>query len=150
MLCLSLTLKKSVSESGSVVSNSLWPHGLDSPWNSPSQNTGVGKPFLQDIFPTQELNPGLQPFPFSRVSSQPKDRIQVSGISGRHFTSWATREADEYWSGWPIPSPAGLPDPGIEPGCLALHADSLPAEPPGKPFLLCWYHLISTAILWGK
>ena len=30
------------SESCSVVSNSLWPHGLHSPWNSPSQNTGVG------------------------------------------------------------------------------------------------------------
>ena len=30
------------SESGSVVSNSLRPHGLYSPWNSPGQNTGVG------------------------------------------------------------------------------------------------------------
>ena len=32
------------SESHSVVSNSLQPHGLHSPWNSPSQNTG-GTPF---------------------------------------------------------------------------------------------------------
>ena len=30
------------SESHSVVSNSLQPHGLYSPWNSPDQNTGVG------------------------------------------------------------------------------------------------------------
>ena len=29
-------------ESHSVVSNSLWPHGLNSSWNSPGQNTGVG------------------------------------------------------------------------------------------------------------
>ena len=32
-------------------------------------------------------------FPFSRVSSQPRDRTQVSCIAGRFFTSWATREA---------------------------------------------------------
>ena len=30
------------SESRSVVSDSLRPHGLHSPWNSPGQNTGVG------------------------------------------------------------------------------------------------------------
>ena len=36
------------------------PHGLYSPWNSPGQNTGVGSlSFLQGIFPTQGLNPGL-------------------------------------------------------------------------------------------
>ena len=39
----------------------------------------------------------------------------------------------EYWSGYPIPSPADLPNPGIEPGSPALHADSLPTELPGKP-----------------
>ena len=32
-------------------------------------------------------------FPFSRESSQPRDRIQVSRIAGRFFTSWAIREA---------------------------------------------------------
>ena len=48
------------SESRSVVSNSLWPHGLYSPWNSPGQNTGVGSlSLLQGIFPTRESNPGL-------------------------------------------------------------------------------------------
>ena len=51
---------KSESESCSVVSNSLWPHGLYSPWNSPDQNTGVGSlSLLQGIFPTQGSNPGL-------------------------------------------------------------------------------------------
>ena len=35
-------------------------------------------------------------FPFSRGSSQPRDRAQVSRISGRFFTSWATREAQEF------------------------------------------------------
>ena len=38
-----------------VTSDSLRPHGLDSPWNSPGQNTGVGSlSLLQGIFPTQE------------------------------------------------------------------------------------------------
>ena len=61
------------SESHSVVSHSLRPHGLYSPWNSPGQNTGVG------------------------------------------------------------PFPGDLPNPGMEPRSPTLQADSLPAEPPGKP-----------------
>ena len=48
------------SENCSVVSDSLRPHGLYGPWNSPGQNTGMGSlSFLQGIFPTQRLNPGL-------------------------------------------------------------------------------------------
>ena len=39
----------------------------------------------------------------------------------------------EYWSGQPFPSPGDLPNPGIELRSLALQADSLPAEPEGKP-----------------
>ena len=39
----------------------------------------------------------------------------------------------EYWSGELFPSPADLPDLGIEPESPALQADSLPAELPGKP-----------------
>ena len=63
------------SESCSVLSDSLWPHGLKSPWNSPDQSTGVGSlSLLQGIFPTLGSNPGL---PHCR---------QI-------FTSWATREA---------------------------------------------------------
>ena len=34
-------------------------------------------------------------FPFSRGSSQPRDRTQVSHNAGRFFTSWATREAQK-------------------------------------------------------
>ena len=37
--------------------------------------------------------------PFSRGSSQPRDQTQVSHIVGRFFTSWATMEAQECWSG---------------------------------------------------
>ena len=39
----------------------------------------------------------------------------------------------EYWSGWPFPTPEDLLDPGMEPGSPALQADSLPSELPGKP-----------------
>ena len=48
------------SESSSVVSDSLQPCRLYSPWNSPGRNTGVGSlSLLQGIFLTQGLNPGL-------------------------------------------------------------------------------------------
>ena len=32
-----------------------------------------------------------------------------------------------------VPSPADFPNPGIDPRSPTLQADSLPAEPPGKP-----------------
>ena len=52
-------------------------------------------------------------------------------------TPWGIQSMEfsrpEYWSGQPFPSPGDLPNPGIEPGSPALGADSLPAEPPGKP-----------------
>ena len=38
----------------------------------------------------------------------------------------------EYWSGYPFPSPEDLPNPGIEPRSPALQADSLLSEPPKK------------------
>ena len=48
----------SESESCSVVSDSLWPHGVSSPWNSPGQDTGVGSlSLLQESLP----NPGIKP-----------------------------------------------------------------------------------------
>ena len=78
MTNLDSILKSSESESHSVVSDSLQPHGLYSPWNSPGQNIGVGS------------------------------------LS---------------------PSPEHLPNPGIKSRSPALQADSLPAEPQGKPFL---------------
>ena len=71
--------KERVSESHLVMSRSLWPYELHSPWSSPGQNTGVGShALLQGVFPTQGLNPGL---PHCRQLSR--------------FTSWASREAQE-------------------------------------------------------
>ena len=42
---------------------------------------------------------GWVAFPFSMGSPQPRDRTQVSRTAGGCFTSWATREPQEYWSG---------------------------------------------------
>ena len=111
------------SESCSVVSDSLWPHG---------------------IAQARTLEWGA--FPFSRGSSQPRDRTQVSCIAGGFFTSWATREAQEYWSGWPIPSPADVLNPGIELGSPVLQADSLPTELLGKPTYCFKCPLFSTSL----
>ena len=106
-----------VSESRSVMSDSLWPHGLYSPWNSPGQNTGVSsRSLLQGIFPTQGGNPGLPycrrilyqlnhkgsprilewvAYPFSSGSSWPRNWNRVSCIAGRFFTNWAV-----CWEDW--------------------------------------------------
>ena len=56
-----LFLKKWVKwKSLSHVRLSVTPWTVYSPWNSPGQNTGVGSlSLLQEIFPTQGLNPGL-------------------------------------------------------------------------------------------
>ena len=55
-----LTYMQNETESHSVMSDSLQPHVLHSPWNSPGQNTGMGSlSLLQQIFPTQEVNRGL-------------------------------------------------------------------------------------------
>ena len=90
-------------------------HGLHSPWNSPGRNTGVGSlSLLQGISPTQGSNPSLPhcrwilyqlshkgsprilgwvAYPFSRGSSQPRNRTRVSCIVGDFFINWAIREA---------------------------------------------------------
>ena len=39
----------------------------------------------------------------------------------------------EYWSGWPFPSPGDLPHPGTEPRSPTSQAESLLSELPGKP-----------------
>ena len=168
------------------MSDSLWPHGLliYSPWNSSDQNTGVDSlSLLQGIFPTQGSNPGLQQYrwilyqlshkgsprilkwvahPFSRGTSQLRNRTRVSCITGGFFDNWATREALVTKSYPTLLSPHGLwPTRPLSPwdflgkktrmGChfllqgifliqrlnlLFLHwqADSLPLSPLGSPY----------------
>ena len=108
-------LLKPESKNHSVVSDSLQPHGLYSPWTSPGQNTRVGShSLLQGIFPTQGLNACLRhcrqilyqlshegsprilewvAYPFSSGSSQPR---KIACIAGGFFTNWAIREG--FWA----------------------------------------------------
>ena len=113
------------SESHWVVSNSLWSHGLYSPWDSPGQNTRVGShSLLWGIFPSQRSNPGLPhcrqilyqlshngsprilqwvAFRFSSRSSQPRNRTEVSCIAGRSFTMcnlYLNLKKFHWWAQW--------------------------------------------------
>ena len=97
------------------MSDSLQPHGLYSLWNSLGQITGVGSlSLLQEIFPTQGLNPGL-----------PHCRWILYQLS--HEGNPRTLE----WVAYPFLG--DLPDPGIKLGSPALQGDSLPTELSGKP-----------------
>ena len=68
-------MKWSESESRSVASDSLWPHGLYSLWNSPGYNTGVDSLSL-----LQQTSP-------------PRNQTRVFCIAGGFFANWAVREA---------------------------------------------------------
>ena len=67
------------SESGLVVSDSLRPYRLYSPWNSPGQNTGVDSlSLLQGIFPigTEPRSPSLQA---DSLSAEPQGKPKNTG-----------------------------------------------------------------------
>ena len=78
---------ESESESHSVMSSSLRPHGL---------YTAHG------ILQARILE--WAAFPFSRGSSQPRDQTQVSGIAGWFFAIWAAGEAQNKWKNSYLPS----------------------------------------------
>ena len=109
------------------------PPGSSVHGDSPGKNTRVGcHALLQGIFLTQGSNPGLPlcgwilycvshqgnprimewvAYPFSRGSSQPRNRTSVSRIAGGFFTSWATREVTLHWKcGLFSLEPLWLPD----------------------------------------
>ena len=89
------------SESCSIVSVSLPPQGLYSPWNSPGQNTGVGSlSLLQGIFPTQGSNQGLLHCRQILYQLSYYIRYQMSGTDW-WFSNWIHRRItwepfDEY------------------------------------------------------
>ena len=59
-------------------------------------------------------------FPFSRGSSQPRDRTQVSRTAGRFFTVWATREAQQHeWVAYPFLSGSSQPRNRAGVSCIA-------------------------------
>ena len=81
-------------------------------------------------------------FPGGSVVKQKKVKVKSLSRVRLLATPWTVSHQappsmgfsrQEYWSGLPFPSPGDLPNPGIEPGSLALQTDALPSEPPGKP-----------------
>ena len=101
---------ESESEIFSVMSDSLWPCGLQSPWNFLGQNTGVGTlSLLQGIFPTQGLSPDLLHCTWILY--------QLSHKGSPRILEWVA-----------YPFSNSLPDPGIEPKSPALQAAYLPTE----------------------
>ena len=75
--------RHSGSESWSVVSDSLWPHGLQSSWNSPDQNTVMDSlSLLQGIFPTQGSNPGFFALQMDSLPAEPQGKPKNPGVGG--------------------------------------------------------------------
>ena len=67
-----------------------------------------------------------------------------TAASQAHLSMGFSRQ--KYWNRLPLPSPGYLPDPGIKPGSPALAVDSLPSEPPGKP----WCFLVKWVFFWDN
>ena len=96
---------ESESESCSVMSDSLWPQGLYTPWNSPGQNTGVGSlSLLQGNLPNPEIK---SRYPALQVDSLP------AKSQGAHNSRGSCHPAIKSTS----------------PAFPALQADSLASEP---------------------
>ena len=87
-----LEKNESGSESHSVLSDSLpphGPHGLYSPWNSLGQNTGVGSlSLLQEIFPTQGLIPGLLHCRWILYQLSQKERMSCNPMEEKVMKYW--------------------------------------------------------------
>ena len=115
-------------------------------WNRPESLEIELHKYSQMIF-----NKGVTTIKWSKESLQQivLDVDMLGGFSSVQFfvTLWTVaRQAPlsmgfsrpEHWSGLTFPSPGDLPNPGIEPGSLALQVDSLPAELPGKDTQNYW------------
>ena len=115
-LAWKLVITQNWSESDTVVSNSLWPNGLCSPWNSPDQNTGVDSlSLLQGIFPTQGLKPGLPHCRQISLPAEPQDKPKNTGVGSLSLLQgiFSTQDSN---------------------GGPAFQVDSLPTELSGKPW----------------
>ena len=95
---------------------------------------------LQQIFLTQESNRGLLhckrilyqlSYQGSPRRAKVKGKVASDSLQPHSLSMEFSRP--EYWSGQPFPSPGDLANPGIESRSPAVEADSLPAEPQGKP-----------------
>ena len=89
-----------LTESHSVMSNSLRPHGLFSPWNSPGQNTGVG--CLSFLLPNLDYsNPGIEPrshtLQADSLPAEPQGKPKDTGVGSWSLLQWIfpTQESNQ-------------------------------------------------------
>ena len=105
--------------------------------------SGLPFPSPGDL-PHPGIEPGSPALQADALPSEPPGKLRVKSLSRVQLfaTPWTVAylappsmgfSRQEYWSGLPFPSPGDLPNPGIKPGSLALQADTLLSEPPGKP-----------------
>ena len=138
------------------------PHGrqpirLPRPWDSPGKNTGVGCHFVLQCMKAKSESQVAQscPTPNDPMDCSPPGSSVHGSFQARvlewgaiafsvscaqvFINQWTIScqsplSSKEYWRWQPIPSSGDLPNPGIKPRSLALQADSLPSEPPWKPY----------------
>ena len=122
LILLKVGMLNKESESHSVVSSALWPHGLYSPWNSPEQNTGVGNRFLlQGIFPNQGSNPML-----------------VSAKARLGFQDWWTPWSTSWPNTTSLTSSRAWPPMGTQ-GCGWVFIEYLSESNTSLYLFLCWW-----------
>ena len=99
------------------MSDSLWPHGLHSPWNSIGQDTE----WVAFLFFSGSSNPGIEP----RSAALQADSLPAEPQGKSRILEWVD---------YPFSSRSS--DPGVEARSPALQGDSLRTELSGKP---CWF-----------
>jgi len=82
-------------------------------------------PHRHELSRHMELSANLESESHLVVSDSLRHHGIVYGILQARILEWVA-----------FPSPGDLPSPGIKPRSPSLQADSLPAEPPGKPQVL--------------
>ena len=90
-------INSEVSESCSVVSDSLQPHGLYSPWNSLGQYIGVGSlSILQGL-----LNPGIKPrspsLQADSLPAKPPGKPKNTGVGSLSILQWIFPTQELNW-----------------------------------------------------
>ena len=131
------------SETCSVMSDSLCPTELYSPWNSPGQNTGVGSPsLLWWIFQTQGLNPGFMHCKWilyqlsHQGSSQAKHPVNIFGHTCGSIYLLLKR------SRWLNSSPLSVDEPFLTPSNFPFYLSRMIQVIPISSMSLCNQNLL--------
>ena len=88
----------SESESCSVVSNSLRPHRLYSPWNSPGQNTGVGShSLLQGNLPNLRIKLRSPTLQVDSLPTEPQGKPKNTGVGSLSLSQGIFLTQESNW-----------------------------------------------------